>query len=94
LKTIENKTTRPLRVPLPGGKVLHLGPRKTGQVADTAVEHPALRRLIESGTIEVQGVGNNESGAGDAEGGGGGHGESRHGLGKAKMIRRGGQRGA
>ena len=38
MRTIVNKTTRPLRVPLPGGKVLHLGPKKSGQIADPAAD--------------------------------------------------------
>jgi len=57
MKTIRNKTAAPLRVPLPGGKTLHLAPTKTGQVADKAVEHPAMRKLIEDGKIEIVGEG-------------------------------------
>ena len=53
-------------MPLPGGKVLHLGPKKTGQIADGAAEHPALVKLIEAGTIELQGAG--ETGGTDAAG--------------------------
>jgi hypothetical protein len=54
VKTVVNKTHEPVRVPLPRGKVLHLGPRKTGQVSHKDVDHEPLRRLIESGTIEIQ----------------------------------------
>ncbi len=96
MKTIVNKTTRPLRVPLSGGKTLHLGPKKNGQIADPAAEHPALRKLIEAGDIEIQGEGGTE-----AEGGEGSQapesvrGEATHGIGKANVLhRRGGQRGA
>lgn len=58
MKTILNKTTRPMRVPLPRGKVLHLSPRKSGEIADKAVEHPPLARLVEAGDLEVVGDGN------------------------------------
>ena len=57
MKTIRNKTASPLRVPLPGGKTLHLAPAKTGQVADKAVEDPRVRKLIEAGKIEIAGDG-------------------------------------
>ena len=53
MKSIKNTTTAPIRVPLPQGKLLFLGPRKTGQIADPAAEHPALVKLIEAGKLEV-----------------------------------------
>jgi len=53
MKTIRNKTAAPLRVPLPGGKTLHLAPAKEGQVGDKAVDHPRIRKLIEDGQIEI-----------------------------------------
>ncbi len=55
MKTIRNKTTRPIRVPLPRGKTLHLGPRKEGQISTHDVDHPPLRKLVEAGEIEVLG---------------------------------------
>jgi len=55
MKTILNKTHRPLQLHLHGGKVLHLGPSKTGQVADDATDLPAIQRLLEAGEIEVVG---------------------------------------
>jgi hypothetical protein len=48
---ITNKTPKPLSVPLPGGKKLFLGPGKTGQVTDKAMQHPPLVKLLESGDI-------------------------------------------
>ena len=67
MKTIRNKTPRPLRVPLPGGKVLHLGPGKTGQVSDKALERPALRKLHEADEIEiVNGDGPTQAAAGSS----------------------------
>ena len=63
MKEIRNKTTRPIRVGLPGGKSLHLGPAKVAQIADNAVTHAAVKKLIEAGTIEIVGEGErNESG--------------------------------
>ena len=53
MKTINNKTKKPLSVPLPRGKKLHLGPGKTGQIADNASEFPAVKKLIEAGEIEI-----------------------------------------
>jgi hypothetical protein len=55
MKTVSNKTQRPLSVPLPHGKILHLGPGKTGQIAWKAVEHPPLKKLVDAGEIEILG---------------------------------------
>jgi ribosomal protein L19E len=57
VKEIRNKTTRPIRVALPGGKSLHLGPAKVAQIADNAITHAAVKKLIEAGTIEIVGEG-------------------------------------
>lgn len=51
--TISNTTTKPLNVPLPGGKRLFLGPGKTGQVIAAAVEFAPLKLLIDAGTVAV-----------------------------------------
>jgi hypothetical protein len=53
MKSIANKTHKPLSVPLPRGKTLHLGPRKTGQISSEAAEHPPLAKLVHAGEIEV-----------------------------------------
>jgi hypothetical protein len=63
LITISNKTQRPLSVPLPRGKVLHLGPGKTGQIASNAADHPPLKELIDSGSLEIVGEGHGSTGA-------------------------------
>ena len=68
MKTITNKTHKPLKVPLPGGKFLHLGPLKSGQIADGAADAPALKRLIKSKEIELAGE--------NGDTGGGAHGKS------------------
>jgi hypothetical protein len=53
MKTISNKTQKPISVPLPRGKKLHLGPGKTGQIASNASDHPPLKKLIDDGQIEI-----------------------------------------
>ena len=55
MKEIVNRTPRPIQVPLPGGKRLHLGPGKTGQVSDKAVELPAFRKMLDDETIAFTG---------------------------------------
>ena len=57
MKTLSNKTRRPLSVPLPRGKTLHLGPGRTGQVGSDAVEYAPLKKMIAAGEIEVVGEG-------------------------------------
>ena len=54
---ILNKTKRPLRIPLPGGKRLHLAPGKTGQISPKSADHPPLKMLIEQGEVELLGGG-------------------------------------
>jgi hypothetical protein len=55
LKTILNKTRKPLRIKLPAGKVLHLGPGKTGQISDDAAAVPAIRKMAKAKEIEIVG---------------------------------------
>ena len=57
MKTIVNKTHKPLKIQLHGGKVLHLGPARTGQISDEAAGEPAVRRLIDAGDVEIAGEG-------------------------------------
>ncbi len=53
MKIVTNKTARPLTLPLPRGKKLHLGPRKTGQITTEAADHAALKKLVDAGEIEI-----------------------------------------
>lgn len=55
MKTIRNTTHEPLRVPLGGGRVLHLGPGQSGNVADDAPAEPRVARMIKARKIEVVG---------------------------------------
>ena len=57
MKIVRNKTAKPVRVPLDGTHFLHLGPHKTGQIADRVIERPAFQALVERGEIEVVGHG-------------------------------------
>ena len=63
MKTVVNKTRAPLRIPLPRGKSLHLGPNKTGQIADGAEEHAAVKKLVEAGKVEIFDGGDSQRGA-------------------------------
>jgi len=56
MRTIRNCTAKPLKVRLRGGKVLHLGPGKTGQISDPDLERPAVKKMIEAGEIEALGT--------------------------------------
>ena len=89
MKTVRNKTPRPLRVPLPRGKVLHLGPSMEAQIADNAVEHAAVKKLVKTGTIEILGEGERPT-----EGGGSAPhiAEQKHGRAKSTLIRGSGER--
>jgi hypothetical protein len=55
MPAVSNKTKKPLSIPLPGGKTLHLGPGKTGQIAANAAGTAALKNLVEAGAIEIAG---------------------------------------
>ena len=55
MQTIRNTSRGPVKVRLPGGKVLFLSPGKTGEIADKALEHPGVKQLVEDGAIEVLG---------------------------------------
>ena len=66
---IENKANRPLTVPLPRGKKLHLGVGMTGQINAKAATHPALVKLIEAGELEILDGGRNTGSTGGAASG-------------------------
>ena len=64
MTTVTNKTRRPLRVPLPGGKTLHLGPGKSGQISPKNADDPRLGKLVEEGVIEIVEEGARPAGVG------------------------------
>jgi hypothetical protein len=53
MKTIINKTNRPLKVLLGRGRVLRLGPRKEGRIATNDAERDSLTQLVTKGDIEI-----------------------------------------
>jgi hypothetical protein len=53
MTTVTNKTRRPLRIGLPGGKTLHLGPGKAGQISSKDAEDPHVKKLVEDAVIEI-----------------------------------------
>ena len=55
MKTVLNKTRRPLKIQLSRGKVLHLGPRKEGQIAPKDAERGSIQELLEAGELEIVG---------------------------------------
>lgn len=67
MKTIRNNSRKPLVVPLPRGKTLHLPPGKTGQISFQAADHPPVRRMIAEGDLELlgDGAGPGQAAAGD-----------------------------
>ena len=64
--TVTNKTRKPLSIPLGHGKKLFLGPGKSGEIASSAVELPAVKALVESGAIEIA-EGHSHVGAGGSD---------------------------
>ena len=77
MKTILNKTPRPLRIRLPRGKTLHLGPSKTGQISDDALSRKAVQELLQAGDIEVVGEDSSAGAAGPQVVQGARHGHAR-----------------
>ena len=57
MKTVRNKSHRPLKVRLSRGKTLHLGPLKEGQISVHDVEAAGVQRLVEAGELEILGEG-------------------------------------
>ena len=53
MKTVINRTRKPLRIPLPGGKALFLGITQEAKIRDDALKHPPVKKLLEAGDIEV-----------------------------------------
>jgi hypothetical protein len=67
--TVTNKTRKPLSVPLGQGKKLYLGPGKSGEIASNDAERPAVKALVESGSLEIGHARGQTSGGGGQTGG-------------------------
>ena len=76
VKKIRNATQGPLRVPLPQGKILHLGPNQSGEISHKDVDHPPFQKLVTAGQVVVEDSG--DTGHVDHEHGKGPH-SSTHG---------------
>ncbi len=87
---ISNKTHRPVRVPLPGGKKLHLAASGKAKINAKAADHPAVLKLIEEGTIEI--VDGGKGGAAKGEAGSAGLSGSQKGSGAGGSLRHTGDR--
>lgn len=57
MKSVKNTAKRPLVVPLPQGKKLHLAPNQTGQISAHDIDHPPLAKMVEAGQLEILGDG-------------------------------------
>ena len=55
MASVTNKTQRPVSVPLPGGKTLHLGPGMSGRISAKAADRAQIKKLADAGEIEVVG---------------------------------------
>lgn len=65
MRTVTNKKPRPITVPLPRAKKLHLGPLKAGQITTEAAESAAVKKMVDAGDIDVSDEQSGASGAGD-----------------------------
>ena len=88
---IVNNTPRPLKISLPGGKIIRLGPKMTGQITAKASLHPPVQKLLEEGVIEIVGDGGKTNTGGSGSDGGGG-GSNQGGASGGGAMRRSGDR--
>lgn len=89
MKEIRNLTHAPLKIHLPGGKTLFLGPDKTGQISDHAAQAPSVRRLVDAGDVRILGEGDHVEA--EVEKGHAPH-DSTHGHPQKNVVRRKGDR--
>ena len=68
MKTVRNLSMKPLAVPLPGGRKLHLGPSQRGEISTNAAKHPPLLALVTAGELEI-GEGGHAQASSTASGG-------------------------
>ena len=53
MKTIVNKTRRPLKIELSEGRVLRLGPAREGQIATRDAGHELVQTMIAAGKLDI-----------------------------------------
>lgn len=90
MTTIRNTGRKAVRVPLPQGKALFLGPGKSGQITPQAVDHPGVQKLIAAGEVEL--TSEAQHGQRPEGTGGGGH-PATHGHVHTSQPQRRGDRG-
>ena len=78
MKTIINKTQRPLKIPLGQGRVLRLGPLKEGQIGTKDADRESLQKLVASGDVEVYDDGGRSASAAGAKSSGGAGSQGAH----------------
>jgi hypothetical protein len=64
VKTVVNKTRSPLKIELPRGKSLRLGPDGSGRIRDEDAEHEPVKKLLAAGDIEIVAAGTHTGTAG------------------------------
>lgn len=89
MKTVVNKTNAPLKVSLPRGKSLRLGPKKSGEIRDEHAEHGAVKKLVDAGSIEIF---DGQKGIAASTGGGSAPHVSSHGPAKSRVTQKSGDR--
>ena len=90
MKTVVNKTNRPLKLQLSRGRVLHLGPRKEGQIVTQDAERGSIQKMVEAGDIELFDPGDAQGGP--RAGGSGGVSPDSHGHHPATSVKKRGDR--
>ena len=90
MKTIVNKTHRPLKIHLSQGRVLHLGPGKEGRIVTQDAERGSVQKLVEAGEVELFDPG--EGPGGPRVGGSGGVSPDSHGHALATGVKKRGDR--
>ncbi len=78
MKTVLNKTGRPLKIALSRGRLLRLGPRKEGQIATQDAERDTVQRRVAAGDIEIFDDAGRAGGASLSVIGGGTHAPGTH----------------
>ena len=65
MKTVLNRSRRPLKIHLSRGRVLHLNPGKEGQIAAQDSDRESVKKLVEAGDLEILGEGPHADVSGD-----------------------------
>lgn len=69
MTTIRNTCSAPLRIHLPGGKVLHLNPGRTARLPHGSEDLPSIRAMLQTRRIALVSDVDRHGSAGDRPGG-------------------------